>query len=221
VSADLPPLGRAVSGVPRDFLATFASVRPHCRTLEDFMVANELPIGHEIDGAGFERLREEAGSSRLATQAATGEVLRAHWRITEFDAWVALHTMYPGIADLVRATAQPVAVVSAKDATSIWAILDHSGLGMQVHTVVGSCTDKRPALTGLAELSGEPVTFVDDNLGHVLVADTLPDVTAWWATWGYHSREDEEAAAGRGVRAITLDQLDVLARRPVRGARAS
>jgi len=205
--ADVPRVGRAVAEVPPAFLTTFASVRPYCRTLEDFMVTNAVPAGRKVDRVVFEQYRDQLGRARLAAQAEFGEQLRARWRTNEFQEWVALHTVYPGISELIHSSQQPVAIVSAKDAESIWAILEHHGLAEHVHTVVGSCTDKRPALTALPDRSGEPVTFVDDNLANAIAADALPRVQAWWATWGYHSPEDMAAAARQGIRTISLDRL--------------
>jgi phosphoglycolate phosphatase-like HAD superfamily hydrolase len=219
LTAHVPPVNRAVAELPPEFLTTFASVRPHSRTLDDFMVANAVPGGRRVTRKTFEHYRDQIGPARLAAQAAVGEQLRAHWRTTEFAEWVALHTVYPGLAELLRGTDHQVAIVSAKDAESIWAILSHHALADHVQLVVGSCTDKRAVLTGLADQSGETVLFLDDNLANATAADALPGIVSRWATWGYHSPEDVITARGLALRAITLEQLEELWQEPVRSVR--
>lgn len=201
---------KALAQVPEAFLTTFANVRRYSRTLDDFMVANALVPGQRIDRQVFDLARTTAGSAFLAAQAAVGEQIRAAWRTQDTTGWVALHSIYPGIAELIRSGGQRVVIVSAKDADSIWAILEHHTLATHVDTVVGSCHDKKMALSALSTRYVEPMIFVDDNLSNAAAAAALSGITSRWATWGYHSPEDEPVARQLGIRAITLNQLDEL-----------
>jgi FMN phosphatase YigB (HAD superfamily) len=210
---DIPPLPRAVTEVPDEFLATFSSVRAYCNTLDDFMVANALAEGSTVNREEFERARGDVGLPELAAEAASAERIRDHWRTNHFAEWIALHTVYREVADLLNAAAGAVAIVSAKDADSIWAVLAHCGLGARVQTVVGSCRDKRRALSELAATAGR-IVFIDDNLENAVSASALPEVEAKWATWGYHSPEDVLAAVELGFPSTDLDQLDGLIPNP-------
>ncbi|MGI8536382.1 MAG: HAD family hydrolase [Mycobacteriales bacterium] len=200
---------KALAQVPEAFLTTFAGVRRYSRTLDDFMVANALVPGQRIDRQAFDLARTTAGSAALAAQAAVGEQIRAAWRTQDTTGWVALHSIYPGMAELIRSGGQRVVIVSAKDADSIWAILEHHTLATHVDTVVGSCHDKTRALSALSTRHDEMI-FVDDNLSNAAGAAALLGITSRWATWGYHSPEDEPVARQLGIRAIALNQLDEL-----------
>ena len=206
-----PTLAVAVATMPEAFLVTFASIRPMARTLADFMVAHVVPAGQSVDRRQFDHYRDLAGPEVLAAQAESGERIRSHWRETEPEQWLALHTVYAEVATHLRSTRQPVAIVSAKDAASIWAILTHHRLSGSVGTVYGSCVDKTPVLATLraaqAGSDANPLLFVDDNLDHALAAAQLPGVESRWAMWGYHTAEDLLRPESAVARPLTLDQL--------------
>ncbi len=205
------PLPAAVASVPPPFLTTFASVRAYSRTLADFMVANAVPAGPTIGRAEFRRHRAAAGVARLADQARLAESIRAYWREAQPEQWIGLHTVHAEVAALIRAAPEPVAIVSAKDAESIRAILDAAGLSDDIGAVVGSCRDKPAALAELvADNDGRPVIFIDDNLDNVLAASSRPGVDGRWAGWGYHGREDELTADDLGIGPLSLDALPAL-----------
>jgi len=208
----VPGPAAAVELVPPAFLTTFASVRVYSRTLADFMVANALPAGSTVDRAAFAQRRAEVGEDRLDAQARRGEAVRGAWRCRHPEAWLGLHTVHAEVAELLRVTDEPVAIVSAKDAESIYAILGAAGFEDAIWRVVGSCADKAGALTTLAaEAGGEPVVFVDDNLDNALAAARLPGVESHWAYWGYHGPEDDWTAAQIGMAPLSLDDLTRLA----------
>lgn len=214
-----PPLADAVEQVPEDFVRTFTSVRAYSKTLDDFMVANAVPVGHEVDQAGFAQHRAAAGSARLAGQAKAGEEIRGYWRAHQFDEWIALHTVYPEVADVIARNGQRVVIVSAKDADSIRAILAHHRLAGYVEDVFGSCADKSAAVAQFAagvDASDSDVVFVDDNLANAVTVERLPGVRAVWATWGYHGPEDVDLAAYLGFPTLTLNHVDQLTRIPAR-----
>jgi HAD superfamily hydrolase (TIGR01509 family) len=174
------------------------------------MVANAVPAGREVDRAEFERCREAVGAEHLKAQAAVAEQIRAHWRRTDSSDWLALHAVYPEVAELLSSARQPIAIVSAKDADSVWSILRHHRLAQHVSSVAGSCRDKPPVLAALADglhSSAEQLIFIDDNLEHVRSAGSLPEVEPWWAMWGYHTAEDVDTATRLGIRSLTLDQV--------------
>lgn len=221
-TGEIPDLATAVSQVPHEFGPTFASVRAYSRTLDDFMVANAVPVGQVVDRGLFDHYRAVAGSQQLSSEAAAGERIRAHWRRASFGEWIGLHTIYPEVADLISQTEHSVAIVSAKDADSIWAVLTYWQLADRIRTVIGSCRDKRPALADLAAMEAggepraEPVIFIDDNLDNAIAAAYLPNIESAWATWGYHGPGEADMAADLYFPTISLGQLHDLTRIPVR-----
>lgn len=208
----------AVDAVPGSFLATFEQVRAYSRTLDDFMVALELHgRAPRVDRGLFEATRRTVGASALAAAAARAERVRAHWRDSQFGPWVGLHEVHPEMRDLLRDTDHTVAVVSAKDPDSITAILAHHGLDSSVAVVIGSCHDKRAALSDLLDrhpaAADEGLTFVDDCLANVVAVGDLP-LAARWARWGYHGPEDVTEAERLGIAGLDLSDLPALTRRP-------
>lgn len=208
--ADVRP-DEAAEAVPRAFLRTFASVRAYSRTLADFMVANAVAPGTIVDRASFARRRLDVGQEQLDARALLGESIRARWRDQHRGVWLRMHRVHDEVGDVLRCTSEPVAIVSAKDAESIRAILGAARLDDHVGPVVGSCTDKPAALTELAaEAWPDRLVFVDDNLDNALAASRLPGVDSRWAHWGYHGPEDDRAAAQAGIAPLSLDDLSRL-----------
>lgn len=204
-SGPLPDLADALETLTAQFVTRFASVRPHCRTLADFMVVNSIS-GPVSTRAEFEAARAACDRAEVDRQSARAQAARDHWRIAAPSAWLALHTPYPGVEHLLTAASGRVAIVSNKDAASIHRLLEHFGVAQHVREVVGGCSDKPSALARLAGGRGA-VSFIDDNLANVLAVGRVPGVRSLWATWGYHSLEDRAVATARGVTALTLDEL--------------
>jgi phosphoglycolate phosphatase-like HAD superfamily hydrolase len=205
----LPSLDEALGMLTHDYVTAFASIRPYCRTLDDFMVTNVItqPVTSRVD---FDAAREACDEAQVRRQACRAQRARDLWRGADPQRWLELHTPYSGVRRLVRAADGRVVIVSAKDAASVWALLQHFGLAEDVHDVVGDCTDKASAVDRLVATSG-PALFLDDNLANVLAVDALTDVRSVWATWGYHSAEDVVLAATRHVTSLSLDELGAVA----------
>lgn len=201
----LPGLDEAVRALTDAYVATFASARPYCRTLDDFMVANVLegPVGSRAD---FEAARRSIDAREVRRQAARAQQARDSWRRADRRRWLDLHTPYDGVDRLVRAASGRVVIVTAKDAPSVRRLLEHFGLHDHVRDVVGGCADKQAALASLVGDCGT-AAFVDDNLANVLAVARVPGVRSLWATWGHHSAEDVELARARHVTALDLGQL--------------
>lgn len=137
---------------------------------------------------------------------------RQRCRTQEPDRWLGLHTLYPGLARLLRAHAGRLAIVSAKDEPAVRAVLDWHGMGDCVREVIGECRRKDEAVRDLCRrhgISPRDVTFIDDSLPNAL-AVAATGATAHWAMWGYHTADDLTAAAD-GVRRLTLADVAALA----------
>ena len=198
-------LADAVSRMRDDYLEKFSSVRPYSRTLQDFMVTNAIdrPIRNLAE---FEAARDEAGPTRLSSEARAAQSQRGVWRDRDPSGWLQLHRDYPGVAELIRSHRGGVWVVSNKDAASIDAILAHLGLAEHVSGVVGEASDKAAVVRRLVDDHGD-VTFVDDNVANVASVGQVAGATGLWATWGYHSHEDRALSARLRLQRLTLDAL--------------
>lgn len=207
--AYVPRLPGALEAVPAGFIRTFGQVRPHCRTLDDFMLTNFVAEkGRDVEKTVFEDLRLRY-KEELQSQAALAEDVRAAWRQKDHRAWLDLHDIYPGLARLILESGQEIAIVSAKDSASIREILRHHGLDQGVSAIRGSCKDKAKEISELLEQSGEGrATFIDDSIANILAMRDLP-VTALWAAWGYHTRADIDLAVENGVRMLHLSDLEM------------
>lgn len=199
----IPALSEAVQALPAEYIARFRAVRSYSRTLADFMVTNHThsPVRDRRD---FDNVRAAIPAQALDAQAAIGEQIRTRWRSGDYTSWIAHHTLYPGVGEFIAEVPHEIVIVSAKDSTSISAILTHHGLADAVSAVHGGCTDKNEVLGRLTETG--PVLFIDDSLANVMAAQSL-DLSAVWAEWGYHTTEDVLLARSTGTTSIALDDI--------------
>lgn len=204
------PVGELAATLPASFVARFRVVRTHARTLGDFMVALDPAAETMRTTADFARLRSGIPEARLRALTEGATAVRALLRERRRAGWLDLHTLYPGVADLLRRhRGRGTSIVTAKDERSVWEVLEHHGVAGTVTQVVGECSDKRTAVRDLADADGLPpenVTFIDDHITNALaVRDT--GATSLWAWWGYHTPDHIERAVTRRQRRIYLPEL--------------
>jgi len=108
-----------------------------------------------------------------------------------------------------QAYAADVTYVTAKDAGSVQALLQHADVDIPDAHIYGECTDKVAALDIISEYFRVPrhdISFFDDNVLHAREAH-LAGFRAHWATWGYHATEHFGIAAAAGLPAVKLEDL--------------
>ena len=199
-----PRLESALQAMPNRFLARFIAMRPYCRTLADFMVANH--VGYAVSSRQeYEQARAAVPEALLEHQAKTGEVLRSTWRAQDKTLWLESHSVHAPVIDVLRQWQGQRWIISAKDGDSIRAILQHHHVLDLIDRIAGSCRSKAGALRE-ASAQGE-VLFIDDNLDHVLSACHGGDAMARWARWGYAAPEDDDRARAAGVEVLHLGDL--------------
>lgn len=207
------PVGRG-AGIdevrpPEDFVARFRHIRPFSRTLDHFVMGHVEGVESIADQADFEARFAALDPGRVAAFTAAADAARARLREHHREQWVRMHTVFAPVAELIRASTAPVAIVTAKDAASVRAILAPRGLDELVSTVVDECHDKAEAVVRLCRERSIPIeeaVFIDDNIDNVLhVGGTGARV--FWAAWGYSTEDQRERAARLSVARIDLSDL--------------
>jgi phosphoglycolate phosphatase-like HAD superfamily hydrolase len=207
------PISAYLEAMPRGFLERFRTVRDYSRLLAHFVVAHRAAAGSIRAKADFDRLFEVIPADYIVRFSVAASAARQRCRDEESDLWLDLHTLYDEIPDLLHRHAGEVAIVTAKDEESVWAILNRHGLAHTVVEVIGECGRKAEAVVDLCARHGSDprsTTFIDDNLANVVgVAST--GARTLWATWGYATPEDQAEATERGVPRLALESLPALA----------
>jgi phosphoglycolate phosphatase-like HAD superfamily hydrolase len=206
------PVSAYLPAMPDGFRSRFAKVRDYSRTLHHFVVAHRAAAGNVTSQAEFDRIYGALTPATVASFVAAATAARQRCRVEESAFWLDLHTLYPGIREVLERHAGTIAVITAKDAESVWTILRRQGLSDAVGHVIGECARKADAvreLCGRYRVRSSEVTFIDDNLTNVQhVASTGAQV--YWATWGYHTPEDIAAARRLRVHRLSLADLNQL-----------
>ncbi|MFD5749729.1 HAD family hydrolase [Streptomyces sp. NPDC127033] len=195
--------------VPEEFTTRFRTVRDYARVLDHFVVAH-LPEADEIGAqAEFDRLYASLPDARVQRFVAGASDARDWFRESETEFWLGLHTLYPGVPELLRRAGVPVVIVTAKDEPSVRAILGRHGLESAIAGVYGECAAKPEAVREACVRRGVPLeaaTFVDDNLTNVRRVSAT-GARAWWAQWGYQTPEHRAEAAQFGITGLELTGL--------------
>ncbi|GAA2249678.1 haloacid dehalogenase [Streptomyces ruber] len=199
--------------VPDEFVERFRRVRDYARLLDHFVVAH-LPGAGAVDSqAAFDALFSGLDAAFVRGFTTAAGAAREWLRTGEPDFWLDLHTLYPGMAGLLRRCGGRVVVVTAKDEGSVRAILARHGVEHTVREVFGECRHKAGAVLDVSARWGVPVeriTFIDDNLANVReVART--GARARWALWGYATPEHRAEADRHAVPALHLSEVRHLA----------
>ncbi|MFE3739814.1 HAD family hydrolase [Streptomyces sp. NPDC059134] len=204
----LPGPGQ-LARVPGEFTERFRKVRDYARVLDHFLVAHHPAAGAIGSQAEFDRLYAALPQPRVRRFVAGASAARDRLREKEPEFWLGLHTLYPGIPGLLRRAGVPVVIVTAKDESSVRAILAHHGLEAAVAEVYGECAAKPEAVREACARRGVPLeaaTFVDDNLTNVRGVSAA-GVRARWALWGYQTPEHRAEAAEFGITGLELTGL--------------
>ncbi|MEU1458077.1 HAD family hydrolase [Streptomyces avermitilis] len=207
------PIAELAAAMPAAFVARFRRVRTFARLLDDFMVARDSGAESIRTVEDYEALRDRIPPKKLSSLVRGATAVRTALREQQRDEWLGMHSLYPGIADLLRRhQGRGTSIVTAKDEPSVWDILAHHQLESAVTQVIGECSDKRTAVQQIAEGDGLPtsaVTFIDDHITNALaVRDT--GANSLWAWWGYHTPDHIDRAITRKQRRIYLPELTQL-----------
>lgn len=191
--------------MPEAAFASFMQFRYLVRTAPQYLLLWELAAaGADIHPALPLERQTPADPGRMEAFRLLFFALRGRWRADDPDGWLARNPLYPAVAAcLPDLRAVPdLHIVSAKDESSIRAILGRNDLHLAPGAVMGGDHgDKRDLMAALcARFPGRPVLFVDDNPENLVLAD-MPGVRCLLADWGYHGPDfaARTRAAGYGT----------------------
>lgn len=141
---------------------------------------------------------------------------RDRLRAEDVDGWLALHSGYPPLAALLkrRAGSLPLAIATAKDATSLDILLVHLGIDdlfpHQLRLDKETGVRKTAHLAALSNRLGVDfgdITFVDDKVNHLERVATL-GVRPVLAGWGHNTPREHARAAELGFAVAHLDTAE-------------
>ena len=207
------PISSHLIAIPRGFLERFRKIRAYSRVLDHFIVAHRPIAAHIQTRSRFDTVFRCIAADYVRDFVKTATAARTRCRNEEASFWLDLHTLYPGIAELLQDRSGDVIVVTAKDEDSVRTILNRHGIEHTVAEVIGECSQKDQAVRELCArhgISPNTVTFVDDNLTNVLRVATT-GANTYWAMWGFHTAEDLAEAERVAVARLRLDDLPTLA----------
>ena len=186
----------------------FARCRNFVRHSGHFIIPFLFPGNFETQ-ADFDAAYQSVDTKRLETFLQRFEACRERLRQKHPEQWLSLHSLYPGVGPALKAARLPLFIVTAKDRTSVLAILDGAGVNIGEDRIYGGITAKLAAFHDIIQRTGcgaERIAIYDDNLLNVAEARGA-GFEAVWASWGYGSLEHRAMAASRSIPRIDLDQF--------------
>ncbi|GGJ49532.1 HAD family hydrolase [Deinococcus roseus] len=197
-------------GIPDAFKASFAANRNFVRHNGHFIVPF---LQENIDFQTQEDFKTHYDSIDAALKArfeSHFETLRQTFQTQHEERWLAMHTLYPRIGEVLQNRSHKLYIVSAKDTPSIQLILKSLGVYIPEEHIFGSQKDKIQALNQIAlfeNVQKDQIVFIDDNLPNIQVAQQNGFTKATWATWGYHIPSDVELQKELQIPKLYLEEF--------------
>jgi phosphoglycolate phosphatase-like HAD superfamily hydrolase len=198
----------------------FAHLTPLGNRAEDFGVAFKI-IERQLeveDQQAYDEVRDACEPSWLEAFHQRFYAERSLLRERSLDDWITLQQPYRPFVDLLgrRAADATLAIVTAKDGTSVRLLLDAHDLGhlFPRELVLDKDTGvhKTAHLDALSELLGREyseITFVDDKVNHLERVAGL-GVRPVLACWGHNTAREHELAHRLGFAAATLETAEAV-----------
>jgi phosphoglycolate phosphatase-like HAD superfamily hydrolase len=196
--------------VPTPFVERFRHVRNYSRLLDHFFVAHQPGSESICTQNEFDAVFGALNPNAVQAFVRSATTVRDSLRDNDGEFWLGMHTLYPGMAELMRRHAGETAIVTAKDKHSVWAILRWHRLEETVTEVIGECSAKVRAVERLAREANVPtsdITFIDDNLTNVVQVGGV-GARAMWALWGYQIPEHRVQAEQQLIPTVELEDLE-------------
>lgn len=198
-----------LAAIPASFSERFSVCRSFAKHLAHFYVSLLDPLPPIRDQQAFESLYQSLPTDEIHQFTQRVVAYRALVREQKHDLWLGYHRLYPGIAQLLRTAVSPIYIVTAKDANSVFAILEHAGIVIALDHIYGKQQEKNSALKAIQdreEAVASSVCFFDDNLPNVIAAHQA-GYSASWATWGYNAPDHFALAQAQAIPSLSLEQF--------------
>jgi FMN phosphatase YigB (HAD superfamily) len=198
--------------IPSDKLIKFRSMRPYIRSGEDYVyLFQALNDGFIIDTQDEFDEFQSAFFDRIASYRRLFNAARQMLITNNYDAWIALNPLYPGMSAFLQSIHNKVHIVSTKPSKYILEILKANGIILnlkQVHEA-GKDKSKTSIINSLMQdyqLEPLNITFIDDHL------DTLRKVKSTGvrcllAGWGYNTIQQRYLCSTLNLEMIDLQHL--------------
>lgn len=194
--------------IPAAFVARFQCLRNFAKHLGHFAVPL-LTKGPIKTQEQFDLAYDTLGEDRVYDFVVKVTHYRHVSRQTFRDQWLAYHAFYPGVKRFLQLRAEPLYVVTAKDADSVQAIFVANGVDIPFHRIFGEQRAKLDALDTIAaneDVAKEQVLFFDDNALNAIEAKQA-GYSAHWAGWGYSAPAHFELASNAGMSPLQLEDF--------------
>ncbi|GHO96514.1 hypothetical protein KSF_065620 [Reticulibacter mediterranei] len=199
---------RAVSQLPASFVERFEQMRPYARHLGHFLVPMLVDLPPIASQEAFDVVYASLDSERRETFQRQVQVYRQQVREQRTRTWSRLHRFYQGIIPWLRRRQEVPWIVTARDQSSVLALLASHEVYLPQNRVYGEQPSKLEALIAIAnaeQVRPEDVIFVDDHPVHVQAA-LEAGFRAYFATWGY-GRMPPEMMGAAPLPRIQLPEL--------------
>ena len=118
-----------LNGIPSSFKDHFARCRNFVRHSGHFIIPFLFQATFETQ-ADFDAAYQSVDTKRLETFLQRFEACRERLRQEHPEQWLSLHSLYPGVGAALKTARLPLFIVTAKDRTSVPAILDGAGVNI-------------------------------------------------------------------------------------------
>ncbi len=196
-----------------DYIKHFKSIRNYVRSMDEYMIVFRTSLGEITNQQTYEiklnilnvEERERFGIYFFES--------RKEFKANDKNAWFSLHTIYPGIEQIIREINNTLStyIVTGKDKNSV---LDFFSL-LNVDIASDKIFDKNAAknkLTALEKIyqiekvNREEICFLDDNVTH-LISPSEKGYRVLLADWGYGMPEHFSLAKSKNIKIISLESL--------------
>ncbi len=197
-----------LAAIPEKFKDAFKNHRNFSRHLGHFVSPFYLD-GHFTSQREFDAAFATIPARAVDAFVERVNACRAQARLAHYRRWLEYHAFYPGVQALLQQIADPVYIVTGKDAASVDELLQCADIQVPVERVYGECRDKVAVLKQIAraqEVAPSEVYFFDDNVTNARAAFE-GGFNAYWATWGYNAPDHWAIARAADLPVISLDDF--------------
>ena len=168
---------------------------------------------------GWHQVRQELVDSEDLDKKAIGQSVdstRDQWIENELEAWLDLHSFYPGVVDQLQslqAADFPFVIVTTKESRFVKKLLERANIQLDSDKIFGKdCKRPKPQTLRMLKASlPQPIWFVEDRIAAlraVQAEEDLKDIGLFLGDWGYNIERDRlEAENDPILHRLSLEQF--------------